>query len=107
MTMSEITNQTGAPRVVKEIDNIETEVLLCEAQNTDAPLAPEISRRHVAAANEETNADFRPLTEQEKNEFMESIGEKVANYWKSRPVRFRPSAVSGGSEAPRAWTQVI
>ena len=101
MTMSEITNQTGAPRVVKEIDNIETEVLLCEAQNIDAPLAPEISGRHVAAANEETNADFRPLTEEEKNEFMESIGEKGRKLLEALPGEVQAFRSFGGQRSTK------
>lgn len=59
--MSEITNQLDAPPVVEEIPKIEIEVLQCEAQ---VPLAPEIiSGQHAAAANEETDSDFRLLTE--------------------------------------------
>ena len=59
--MSEITNQLDAPPVVEEIPKIEIEVLQCEAQ---VPLAPEIiSGRHTATANEETDSNFRPLTE--------------------------------------------
>ena len=62
--MGEITNRLGARPVVEEIHNIEIEVLPYEIQDIDTPLAPEIiSGQHAAAVNEETDSDFRPLTE--------------------------------------------
>ena len=41
ITMSEITEPIDALPVVAEIQNIETEVLSCEIQNINVPLAPE------------------------------------------------------------------
>ncbi|MFY9602829.1 MAG: hypothetical protein WBX05_18845 [Pseudolabrys sp.] len=64
ITMNEITKQSDTLPVVEKIQNIETEILPLEIQNIDAPLAPEIiSGVHAAAVNEETDSNFRPLTE--------------------------------------------
>ena len=62
--MSEISRQSDTLPVVEKIQNIETEILPLEIQNIDAPLAPEIiSGAYAAAVNEETDSNFRPLTE--------------------------------------------
>ena len=48
---------------MEKIQNIESEVLPCEIQNINVPLASEInSGQYVAAVNEETESNFRPLT---------------------------------------------
>ena len=64
ITMSEIIKPIDALPVVAKIQNIETEVLSCEIQNINVPLAPEItSGQYAAAVNEETDSNFRPLAE--------------------------------------------
>ena len=48
MTMSEISKPVDALPVVAKIQNIETEVLSCEIQNINVPLAPEVTSGQYA-----------------------------------------------------------
>jgi len=91
--MGEITKQIDAPPVVEEIQNIEIEVLPCEAENINARLAPEmISGQRAPAANKETDSDFRPPTETNQTESRKLVIRKIWS-WAVLALGFVSTAV--------------